>query len=70
VEGAVGDESDQEARRRRAARLREQINAVVGKTRTDDARRDAPRVEQVSPREFVHRRMRELDQASEDERKG
>jgi hypothetical protein len=66
----VGDESDQVARRRRAARLREQINAIAGKSRADAARRDTPRVEPVSPREFVHKRMRELDQASEDDQSG
>lgn len=54
-------ESEEEARRRRAARLRERIEEVVGGGQAGPARRDAPRVRPASPRDFVHQRMRELD---------
>jgi hypothetical protein len=68
---------DAEARRRRAARLREQIAGLTGRDAeapaTPDptvpdpaapdpaARRDAPRVRPASPRTLVEERMRELD---------
>lgn len=63
----MSTESDQEARRRRAARLRDQINTLVDKTQAGATRRDVPRVEPLSPREFVHQRMRELDLKSKNE---
>ncbi|HJS86030.1 MAG TPA: hypothetical protein VJ779_11285 [Acetobacteraceae bacterium] len=61
---------DAEARRRRVARLREQIDSLTkqpgvpgseqGAPETQQ-RRNAPRVRPVSPRTFVEQRMRELD---------
>jgi hypothetical protein len=72
----MSDKDDTEARRRRAEELREQIAGIVaggqGKTRQErlpEARRNAPRVRSVSRRAFIERRMRELDQAP-DENKG
>jgi hypothetical protein len=61
----VEDERDKEARRRRAARLRDQINTVLGKTGDGSPRRVVPRVESLSPRDAIRRRMRELDRASD-----
>lgn len=70
----MGDDS--EARRRRAERLRRQIAGITGQaedpvppelgtapsdTSQPPRRRGAPRVSVPSPREFVERRMRELD---------
>jgi hypothetical protein len=63
------DKDNPEARRRRAAKLREQIaNITKGKrgepAEKDDpesGRRNAPRVHPLSPRRFIEERMRELD---------
>lgn len=66
---------DAETRRRRAARLREQIAELTrhrssAPEREQDApaapdgpgqRRNAPRVRPASPRAFIEQRMRELD---------
>ena len=62
---------DAEARLRRAARLRERITELTGRTADSTpaapgaaasvARRNAPRVHPPSPRAFVEERMRELD---------
>jgi len=62
---------DAEARRRRAARLRERIEEVTAHATGSGAdapaapdpaaRRNAPRVAPQSPRSFVEERMRELD---------
>jgi hypothetical protein len=60
-EADMGTGESEEARRRRAARLRERIEEVVGGGQAGPARRDAPRVRPPSPRDFVHQRMRELD---------
>jgi hypothetical protein len=71
------DEDSAEARRKRAAKLREQIASISrgkqGETaetdQTESARRNAPRVHPISPRQFIEERMRELDQGG-NERKG
>jgi hypothetical protein len=70
------DEDSPEARRKRAAKLREQIASITrgkpGETAAKDepesARRNAPRVHPLSPRQFIEERMRELDRGG-DERK-
>ncbi|ACL58667.1 hypothetical protein [Methylobacterium nodulans] len=63
-------DNDAEAQRERARALRNQIAELTGKAKPgvpadagQDAggRRDAPRVHPSSPRDFVERRMRELD---------
>lgn len=58
---------DEDARRKRAALLRQQIAAL--KSTTKGERRPADAVEGAkkpaspeSPRDFIHRRMREIDQ--------
>jgi hypothetical protein len=70
------DEDSPEARRKRAAKLREQIAGITrgkqGETAEKDepgsARRNSPRVHPLSPRQFIEERMRELDRGG-DERK-
>jgi hypothetical protein len=62
--------NDNEARRRRAARLREDLRAVVEAEKSSGTRREAPSVRPRSPKEFVHERMRELDRARGKEQKG
>ena len=69
----MSDKDDTEARRKRAQQLREQIASIVaggqGETRQErlpEVRRNAPRVRSISPRAFVERRMRELDQARDE----
>ena len=72
----MGEDSP-EARRERAARLREQIASITRgkrgepaeKDEPESARRDAPRVHPLSPRQFIEERMRELDRGG-DEPKG
>jgi hypothetical protein len=66
----MGAESDEEARRRRAARLREDVRATVEAEKPGSGRRGAPSVRPRSPRDFVHERMRELDRAAKKESKG
>ena len=67
-------EDSPEARRKRAARLREQISGITGGKHSEAAdepasgRRNAPRVQPPSPRQFIQERMRELDRGG-DERK-
>jgi len=76
------ENNDAEARRRRAAKLRDQIAGITGKKQGNPAepeqaesttvkdqpgRRSVPQVgpaspRPVSPRDFIERRMRELDQ--------
>jgi hypothetical protein len=71
------DEDSPEARRKRAAKLREQIASITRGKQTEaaeksdpeSARRNAPRVHPLSPRQFIEERMRELDRGG-DERKG
>ena len=63
---------DAEARKQRAARLRERVAEVTGRPTGSGAdapaapdpaaRRNAPRVNPQSPRSFVEERMRDLDQ--------
>lgn len=54
--------TDEEAQRSRAERLRAEIERIKG-TETSEARRPAPRVKRpLSPREFIHQRMRELQE--------
>jgi hypothetical protein len=57
---------DLEARRRRAERLHRQIAGIAGEREADPEAGEAegaapPDCRPESPREFVHRRMRELD---------
>jgi hypothetical protein len=72
---------DAEARRQRAARLRERIAEVTGKSApgpesgqgpsaTDQSGegRSPPRVRPISPRTFVEERMRELDRDKDKKR--
>jgi hypothetical protein len=75
TEAFVANEDDFEARQRRAASLREQIASLTGKPKGQPveggaaasgepaaaARRNAPRIRPPSPRDFIERRMRELD---------
>ncbi|HWX39829.1 MAG TPA: hypothetical protein VN345_01645 [Blastocatellia bacterium] len=71
------DEDSLEARRKRAARLREQIATITRgkqgepaeKDQPESGRRNAPRVHPLSPRQFIEKRMRELDRSG-NERKG
>jgi hypothetical protein len=91
----MSSDDDAEARRKRAAKLREQIDRITrskrveveapegtdageersvpspSDKRSDDetARRPAPGVRRVSPREFIERRMREF-RDSRDKGKG
>jgi hypothetical protein len=54
---------DEAARKARAERLREEIDKLVspeGKPEEETGQPEAPPAE--SPRDFIHRRMRELDQ--------
>jgi hypothetical protein len=73
--------SDDTETRRRAARLREQIAELPENRRNTPGtkqdppaapdsgqRRNAPRVRPASPREFVERRMRELDRGGNGEK--
>jgi len=66
------DEDSAEARRKRAARLREQIaNITRGKQgepadEPESVRRNAPRVHPLSPRQFIEERMRELDRGGDE----
>jgi hypothetical protein len=68
---------EDEARRKRAAKLREQIASITRgkqgetaeKDQSESARRNAPRVNPISPRQFIEERMRELDRGG-DEHKG
>jgi len=55
------DESESE-RKARAERLRKQIGSLTQKA-PDDAENPAPKPESAS--DFVHRRMREIDQEKE-----
>jgi hypothetical protein len=50
----------------RAERLNKQIEELGSATPVDGERRKAPRVDNPSPREFIHRRMAELDQKQPD----
>jgi hypothetical protein len=78
----MGDD-DTEARCKRAAELRKQIADIVGSkedktggqgsssTEQDETpRRNAPRIHPISPREFIERRMRELDREKDEEEDG
>jgi len=60
--------SDDDARLRRAADLRRQIAELTGRgdgsapaTPEDPGRRRPPRIHPLSPREFIEKRMHELD---------
>jgi hypothetical protein len=71
----MANEDDVEARQKRAAELRAQIAGLTGERKGQpaegsaaaggepaaDARRNAPRFRPPSPRDFIERRMRELD---------
>ena len=74
-------QEDRDAQEAKAKRLREQIDGIcdaepeaaadepLGEAATDapaESRRNAPRVRRVSPRDFIHRRMREVDRDKED----
>ena len=67
-------EDNPEARRKRAAKLREQIASITrGKpteTAEEDkpeaAQRNTPRVHPLSPRQFIEERMRELDRRGDE----
>lgn len=50
--------SDEEARRRRAEELREEIASIEGGDKPED---DSGEKEPESPRDFVERKMREED---------
>jgi hypothetical protein len=63
----MGAEDDEEARRRRAARLREDVRATI-EAEKPGGRRGAPSVRPRSPRDFVHERMRELDRTSDEKK--
>jgi hypothetical protein len=78
----MADENDLAARQARAAAIREQISNVVGGQKGEPAGeakpdsgpgnavpRQAPSVRPPSPREFIERRMRELD-SGEDAKPG
>ncbi|MFC0666568.1 hypothetical protein ACFSKY_03845 [Azotobacter chroococcum] len=56
--------NEEDARKARAERLRKQIKQIVtpdtGEAGEQPASRD-PSSNQVTPREFIHRRMHELD---------
>jgi len=62
-------EDNPEARRRRADRLREQIANISGEKQAETKRQDesesapgdVPKVRPVSPRQFIEKRMREID---------
>jgi hypothetical protein len=56
----MGDDAADESSEARAARLRRRIDRMKG------GPRPAPEAEE-SPRDFVHRRMRELDETDQDE---
>ena len=66
-----------EARRRRAAKLREQIAGITkgkqdetaGEDGSEPTPRNAPRVHPLSPRQFIERRMRELDKGRDGDKK-
>jgi len=65
-----------EARRRRAEHIHKQIDRLsqapgeeAEEEKTDVQRRDAPKV-RPSPREFIHKRMQELDEAQADKDSG
>jgi len=66
----MGAEDDEEARRRRAAGLREEVRATIEAEKLGSGRRGAPSVRPRSPRDFVHERMRELERAPEEKQKG
>jgi hypothetical protein len=84
TEAFVANDDDLEARQGRAANLREQIASLTGKPKAQpaegaaaaggepaaDARRNAPRIRPPSPRDFIERRMRELDAGNQDEADG
>jgi len=72
------ENDDAEARRKRAAKLREQIADITGKrqnaptgqqegtpSQDQTGRRSVPRVSPLSPRDFIERRMRELDRGTD-----
>jgi len=75
---------DAEARRRRAARLRQQIAGLTGKPAGEpisdpkstadvpapSGRRSPPRVRPMSPRALIEERMRELDRDDKSEERG
>jgi hypothetical protein len=54
---------EQESQRRRAARLREQIKQIVQPEPKPEERREKKKVK--TPRDFIHERMRELNQSTE-----
>jgi hypothetical protein len=68
------DDDNPEARRKRAARLREQIASITRgkqgepaeKDEPEPGRRNAPRVHPLSPRQFIEKRMRELDRGGDE----
>lgn len=58
--------NEEQAREERAMRLREQIARLAqGKTEAAPAKQDSKKKPE-RPRDFVHRRMQELDQGAED----
>jgi hypothetical protein len=56
--------NDESERKARAERLRKQIGNLTQKA-PDDAGKPAPAPEPESAADFVHRRMREIDQEKE-----
>jgi len=53
---------DEAARKARARRLRDQIDQIAkGEPEAEKSEQESPPAGSESPREFVHRRMRELD---------
>jgi hypothetical protein len=53
--------NERQEKHARAERLNAQIKELTSNEGTSGDRRTAPRVGTVSPRDFIHRRMAELD---------
>lgn len=64
----MANEDDLEARKARAADIREQISRIIGPGKSqggDATKSDADSLPPLSPREFIEKRMRELDSAKD-----
>ena len=60
--------NEKEAQKAKAKKLRKQIQELVEPNSGDagtESRRRAPRVKPISPREFIHRKMNELDNSAD-----
>lgn len=61
---------DKKAQEKRAQELREQISEILAERdegTVPSHRRNAPRTRPLSPRDFIHKRMRELEERDKDE---